>query len=148
MHPRSGDSFEVPTGWEVLGESEQADDLIALEPDTGAGFRANLVLTVVDNDGLDFAQWQDLTEQGLPAVLADYLLLDRGRATVAAHEGGRRLAHHAAPDGTPVTMAQWFTAAGAYGHTLTATVPDLRYAELADLFDEVAGSWRLGEARG
>lgn len=143
VHPRSGDRLEVPDGWEVQGDDVEADTVVVIEPDLGQGFRANLVLSVVGNGDLDFAQWQDLSEQGLPRALDGYLLLDRCRAEVAGTPGGRRLAHYTTPDGVPVTMEQWFTALDGSGHTLTATAPDLRYAELSELWSTVAASWQI-----
>ena len=132
-HAPSGSRATAPDGWEVLVD-ERAQTAAALEPARDAGaFRANLVLTVVPT-ALDFRGWQRNTDLLLPRVLHDYLLLDLERVQVAGRPGGRRLARHLAPDGTDVTMEQWFALVDGAGVTLTGTVDTWRYADLADVF--------------
>lgn len=142
VHPGSGMSVPVPEGWETTTVPE-SDSAVAVEPGEGTdGFRASLVLTVVDNGGLSFRDWQVATDEMLPRVLDDYLLLDLERRTVAGRPGGRRLASHLAAGGVTVTMEQWFALVGpgdSLGCTLTATVETRRYDELADLLGELAG---------
>jgi hypothetical protein len=131
-HPRSGASVLVPEGWET-SVNAGSDALVTMEPATSlAPFRTNMVLTVVDNGGLSFRDWQVATDEMLPRMLADYLLLDLEKMTVWGHPGGRRLAHHISPDGVAVTSEQWFTAVGSRGYTLTATTETSRYDEMAD----------------
>jgi hypothetical protein len=118
---------------------------VAREPADPAApdrFRANLVLTVLSTGGLDFRDWQAGTEELLPRVLDDYLLVDLERIEVQGASGGRRLAHHTGPSGEALTMEQWFTLLDGIGHTLTATVETWRYDELADLCAEVVRGWR------
>lgn len=133
-HTRSGIAFPAPEAWEVLGEPA-ADDVVVLEPEwPGQVFRANLTLTVVDNAGMSFRDWQVATDAALPGMLTDYLLLDLERLEVAGRPGGRRLAHHLSPEGVSLTMEQWFTDVEGTGCTLTATIDSRRYDEQADLF--------------
>lgn len=131
---QAGARVSVPDGWE-LAVDERSRTAMALEPPRELGgvaaFRCNLVLNA-DDTALDFRQWQVNTDQLLPEVLTDYLLLDLERLEVAGHAGGRRLARHVAGDGTDVTMEQWFTLVGGTGFTVTATVDSWRYAALAD----------------
>lgn len=132
-HPGSGARMSVPEEWEVL-TGEDSDTVIALEPQAegDADFRANLVLSVVDNDGMSFRDWQTATDEVLPAMLQDYLLLDLEKRSVAGSAGGRRLAHHVSPGGVALTMEQWFTVVDGVGFTLTATVDSWRYDQWAD----------------
>lgn len=139
----TGVAFEAPDGWEVLDGGPET--VIALEPDDGRGFRANLVLTVVDNDGLSFRDWQAATDVMLPETLPDYLVLDLERRDVAGLPGGRRLAHHLAQNGDALVMEQWFTVWDGRGCTLTATVDVLRYAAAADTFEGCADTLLLPE---
>jgi hypothetical protein len=142
--PRTGFAFVLPGDWEVLTEPAEGIDLLACEPQPGErDFRANLVLTVVDNGGLSFRDWQAGTDELLPGVLTDYHLLDLERLPFAGHPGGRRLAHHVHDEAGPLTMEQWFTLVDGVGYTLTATVDTWRYDELADLFAGVAASATL-----
>lgn len=136
----------VPPGWEVVDTAVDGTVLIAREPvgpELGR-FRANLVHTAVTLAGLDFRSWQQGTDELLPRVLHDYLLVDLERLDVGPRRVGRRLAHHVAADGAAVTMEQWFTGTDDVGHTLTATVETWRYDELADLCATAAATW-LGE---
>ena len=132
-HPGSGARMSVPEEWEVL-TSEDSDTVVALEPSAPGDevFRANLVLSVVDNGGLGFRDWQTATDEVLPAMLQDYLLLDLEKRPVAGLAGGRRLAHHVSPEGVALTMEQWFTVVDGVGFTLTATVDSWRYDQWAD----------------
>ena len=144
-------SLTIPAGWELLKDESGQSALIAREPgDTTRpeGFRANIVVTATALGGLGFRDWQSGTDELLPRVLDDYLLVDLEKLTIAGGPAGRRLAHHASPAGEALTMEQWFTAAADVGYTLTATVETWRYDELADLCAQVASSWRpTGETR-
>lgn len=146
-HP-GGVTFLAPEGWAgaeldpALGQAA----LAVLEPDDGA-FRANLVLTVVDNGGLSFRDWQARTDEVLPGELADYLLLDLEKMTVLGRPGGRRLACHRGPDGDALVMEQWFADVDGVGVTLTATTPSLRYADLAPELAASAASLSLVDRR-
>lgn len=135
-HSGTGARMTVPEGWEVVepGTGEVAEAVVtALEPPRQApvGFRANLVLSVVGT-GLDFRQWQVNTDIMLPQALTDFVLLDLERLEVAGHPGGRRLARHVGPDGTDLTLEQWFTLVDGAGITVSATVDSWRYDAVAD----------------
>ncbi len=140
----------APEGWDVLTDLPEGLTWAAREarpadgPGTPDPFLANLVLTEVSSGGLDFRDWQAGTDELLPRVLDDYLLVDLERLEVGGRPGGRRLAHHAGPNGEALTMEQWFTLVDGIGHTLTATIDTWRYDELADLCASVARSWRPG----
>ncbi len=144
LHRATGVSVSVPLGWEVRQDLHPDVALLAVEPPREAGgFRANIVLTVGDTGGLSFRDWQSGTDEILPRTLADYLLVDLEKLPAGDRPGGRRLAHHATPDGVAVTMEQWFTQAGNLGYTLTATVDTWRYDVLADDLAELGRSMRL-----
>ncbi len=128
-----------------------ADDLptgvaaIALEPpdtDHPGRFQSNLVVTASTTGGLSFSDWQNGTEELLPRMLGDYLLVDLERLDFNGNPAGRRLAHHTGPRGQALTMEQWFTQIDDIGYTLTATVETFRYDALADVLAAAAASWR------
>jgi hypothetical protein len=139
VHELVGCRVEVPDDWELVPSPDQ-QRLIVVEPERTeeAGFRANIVLTAVDNGGMSFRDWQRGTDELMPRQLSMYLLVDLERVPVAGREGGRRLAEHVVDDNTPVTMEQWFALVGSTGYTLTATVDSWRYDEYADFFAEIA----------
>jgi hypothetical protein len=117
----------------------------AVEPldlDDPGRFRANLVLTCDDTTAMTFRDWQAATDEVLPHVLDDYLLVDLERIELDGHPGGRRLAHHADAAGRALTMEQWFVLDGDRGWTLTATCETWSYDELAEAFAAVAEAWR------
>lgn len=144
------DPVTLPSGWEPIEDSSGQTVLVAREPLDPAWperFHATIVVTAVPGNGIGFRDWQQGTEELLPRVLDDYLLVDLERLAVDGHPGGRRLAHHASPDGRALTMEQWFTIVDDAGHTLTATIETWRYDELADVCAAVAASWRPGGER-
>ena len=114
----------------------------ALDLDDPERFRANAVLTCDDTTGMSFRDWQVATDQVLPRVLADYLLIDLEKLDVDARPGGRRLAHHVDDSGRALTMEQWFTLEGDRGWTLTATCETWSYDDLAEVFADLAAGWR------
>jgi hypothetical protein len=142
-----GVSLPVPDGWERVRDVEEGVALTAVEPPRQVDgvdlFRANLVLTCVPTGGLSFRDWQRGTDELMPRVLHDYLLLDLERRDVGGHDGGRRLAHHVTADGVPVTMEQWFAQVGDLGISLTATIDTARYDAYADLLADVADTMEL-----
>lgn len=136
---------EAPEGWEsVLAPAEGLTWACRepADPDDPTRFRANLVLTVVTTGGMSFRDWQVGTDELLPRVLTDYLLVDLERVEIDTLPGGRRLAHHAGPSGEALTMEQWFVIVDDVGHTLTATVETRRYDALADVCADAAQRWR------
>lgn len=139
----------VPAGWCIADDSELADARVATEAPVSddGGFLANLVLTAADDQAGSFRDWQVATDQLLPEMLHDFLLIDLERRDVAGHPGGRRLAHHVTPDGTAVTMEQWFTLVDGIGWTFTATIDSLRYDEFADVFGEAADAMQVSRER-
>lgn len=134
-----------PDGWEVVSDLPPGTLWAVREPTDAADperFRANLVLTADDVGTLSFRDWQVGTDELLPRMLDDFLLVDLERLSVDGLPGGRRLAHHAGPAGEALTMEQWFVLDESRGHTLTATVETWRYDELADVCAAVARAWR------
>jgi hypothetical protein len=131
-----------PEGWDVLTNAGDETPLVAIEP-PHEGFRANVVVTRNPVGGLTFRDWQNGTDEMLPTVLDDYLLIDLEELAVAGHPGGRRLAHYAGPDGAALVMEQWFALVDGTGWTLTATTDALRYSTMADEFAAVAASLNL-----
>jgi hypothetical protein len=117
-------------------------------PAAGGGdperFRTTVVLTEQSTGGLGFRDWQAGTDELLPRVLPDYLVVDLEKVTLDGHPGGRRLAHHAGPRGEALTMEQWFTEVDGVGHTLTVTIETWRYDALADTYAAVAAAWTPG----
>lgn len=135
----------VPDGWDKLARPPAGTLWAAAEPADLASperFRANLVLTCDDTAGLTFRDWQVGTEEVLPRMLDDFLLVDLERVEVDGLPGGRRLAHHVDARGRALTMEQWFTLSGERGWTLTATCETWTYDELADVLAALAAEWR------
>lgn len=139
----------VPAGWCIADDSELADTRVATEASVSddGGFLANLVLTAADDQAGSFRDWQVTTDQLLPEMLHDFLLIDLERRDVAGHPGGRRLAHHVTPDGTAVTMEQWFTLVDGIGWTFTATIDSSRYDEFADVIGKAADAMQVSRER-
>ena len=135
----------VPQGWDKVARPPTGAVWTAVEPVDLARpdrFRANLVLTRDDLGGLTFRDWQVASDEVLPTMLQDYLLVDLERLDVDGRPGGRRLAHHVDQAARALTMEQWFVADGDRGWTLTATVETWSYDALADELTEVAAAWR------
>lgn len=138
------DLLRLPPAWAVLDEPPADTVLVAREPEDPADpgrFLANVVATSLGTGGLGFRDWQAGTDELLPRILDDYLLVDLERLAIGGVAGGRRLAHHAGPAGEALTMEQWFVLVDDVGHTLTATVETWRYDELADLCAGIAATW-------
>lgn len=145
-HRGTGITFRPPPGWRV--EASGADLVLAIE-NAGAqsfsevGFRANLVLSVVDNGNLTFAQWQRASDTALPVLLDSYELVDLRRMSVGGSAGGWRLARHLSVSGEVLVMQQWFTAWGHTGVTLTATSDIASYRLLVPHMRRAAASLTL-----
>lgn len=116
------------------------------QPRAMTRFRANLVLTVVDNADVTFARWQRASDEALPLLLNGYELLDVQRLSVAGGPGGRRLARHLDAAGGVLVMQQWFTTVGHLGLTLTATCDIGSYRLLLPQMRAAAASLTLPEA--
>ncbi|MDT0184490.1 hypothetical protein Q9S36_30305 [Microbacterium sp. ARD31] len=135
----------IPRGWDKVARPRPGTVWTAVEPvdlDRPDGFRSNLVLTCDDLGGLTFRDWQVGSDEVLPTMLDDYLLVDLERLVVDGRPGGRRLAHHVDQTGRALTMEQWFVADDQLGWTLTATVETWAYDGVADELAEVAAAWR------
>ena len=135
----------VPDGWDKLASAPAGTLWAAAQPadlDDPGRFRANLVLTCDDTGGLGFRDWQVGTDETLPRLLTDFLLVDLERLEIDGRPGGRRLAHHVDAAGRALTMEQWFVQDQDRGWSLTATVETWSYDALADECAAVAGSWR------
>jgi len=118
--------------------------VVALEPGRAdGGFRANLVLTVAENSGLSFRDWQSKTDQMLPLLLRDYSLVDLERLKVAGLPGGRRCARHLSSSGALVLTNQWFTCVGDVGITLSGTADVSSFGPLRTLFAQAAATLTL-----
>ena len=142
----AGDTIlPLPPGWEASRDPAPGTRLVAREPLDGcepSRFRANVVITEVTTAGMSFSEWQTGTEELMPRLLTDYLVVDLERLEIDGQPGGRRLAHHCGPGGEALTMEQWFTQSQGMGHTLTFTVETWRYDDLADLGTSLAARWR------
>lgn len=135
----------LPPGWDKLARAPRGTLWAAVQQvdlDDPGGFRATLVLTCDDLGGLGFREWQVGTDETLPRLLADYLLVDLERLEIDGRSGGRRLAHHVDPAGRALTMEQWFVHDERRGWTLTATTDTWTYDALADECAAVAAAWR------
>jgi hypothetical protein len=136
--------FTPPAGWQLAPDPPTGVDAIAVEPadpQHPRRFHSNLVLTTTYTGGLSFSDWQNGTEELLPRMLDDYLVVDLEHLDGHGNPAGRRLAHHTGPGGQALTMEQWFTQINDVGYTLTATVETVRYDELADILATAAASW-------
>lgn len=135
----------MPSGWDKVARPRHGTVWTAVEPadlDRAGAFRGNLVLTSDALGSLTFRDWQVASDQVLPTMLQDYVLVDLERIELDGRPGGRRLAHHVDQAARALTMEQWFVADGDRGWTLTATVETWFYDGLADELAEVAASWR------
>jgi hypothetical protein len=135
-------TLAAPAGWDVLVDVEPGTPLVAVEPDR-PGWRANLVLTRTELEGLSFRDWQVGTDELLARTLPEYRLLDLERLAVAGRDGGRRLAHHVTAEGVAVVMEQWCVAVGAVGWALTSTVDVERHDLLTDVAAACAASLEI-----
>ena len=135
----------VPLGWDKVARPRPGTVWTAVEPadlEQRDRFRANLVLTCDALGGLTFRDWQVASDEVLPTMLQDYLLIDLERLEVDGRPGGRRLAHHVDHAARALTMEQWFVAGDDLGWTLTATVETWSYDGVADELAGIAASWR------
>ncbi|MGC1208798.1 MAG: hypothetical protein WA880_12665 [Ornithinimicrobium sp.] len=113
----------------------------ALEPLALAGrFRANIVLTVVNNGSMTFGRWQARTDRLLPIMLDGYEVIDLERLAVCGRPGGRRMARHRAPCGLVVVFNQWFVSIDGVGITLTGTVDAPSFPLFNPAFERAAAS--------
>ncbi|HEV2798064.1 MAG TPA: hypothetical protein VGV65_10635 [Nocardioides sp.] len=135
----------VPRGWDKAVRPYAGTLWTAVQPvdlEQADRFRANLVLTLDDLGGLTFRDWQVGSDEVLPRMLQDFLVVDLERLDIDGRPGGRRLAHHVDRAARALTMEQWFVAGDDRGWTLTATVETWSYDEQADELAEVAAAWR------
>lgn len=135
----------VPPGWDKVARPLPGTVWTAIEPadlDRADRFRANLVLTCDALAGLTFRDWQVASDEVLPTMLQDYVLVDLERLELDGRTGGRRLAHHVDQAARALTMEQWFVANDDLGWTLTATVETWFYDGLADELAGIAAGWR------
>lgn len=138
-------TVQVPDGWEVAEDPAQGIELVAVAPEDGGLFRANLVLAVADV-AMSFADWQKGTDVYLSRELRDHLILDLEKLSVGEprqHPAGRRLATYATVENESVTMQQWSALVDGRGVTLTATCGTLAFAATTQL-EEAAASLRVG----
>ncbi|HEX6467580.1 MAG TPA: hypothetical protein VF069_00685 [Streptosporangiaceae bacterium] len=148
-HPVAGFRLPLPPDWERVEDARPGVALIAVEPDHGGGFRANVVVTAERlPPGLDLDAWQDGADGLLRDALADYVLIDRERLDLDGRDVVRRLAHHAHEDTGPITMEQWAMVGGGLGYTLTASVATPEYDAAADAFAGIAWGFRLAGPAG
>ena len=139
-HPAAGFTLPLPEAWERLEGPSPGIALVAMEPEQGGRFRANVVVTVEElTETLDLEGWQASSDEHLSSALDGYLLLDRERTALNGHDAIRRLAHHARPETGSITMEQWAMVVGRMGVTLTASTSTLDYDSVASLFSGIAG---------
>lgn len=142
-------SFGAPADWSVLDPARLGAPAVvaaALEPERGS-FRASAVLTATAQADLTFADWQNRTDEELPALLVDYRLIDLQHVEVAGQPGGRRLAHHVVHGGTCAVLEQWSTVVDGIGWSLTWTVDVLRYDVVHELARASVDRLRIGRTR-
>lgn len=142
VHSRLGFSLELPDGGEVR-EDEDGVALLALEPARGDGFRSNLAVTADPLEpGAELDRYTDGALAFQEQVLEDFVLLDRGEATLAGRPATRTLAHHDL-GGLALCIEQWRVIAGNTGWTVTATSWALDHDEVADALAASAESLEL-----
>jgi hypothetical protein len=140
-HP-AGFCVPMPRGWEVAVDPRPDIALLAVAPDAGDGFRANVVVTLEELGGWSLRDWQDGTGMMLAASLRDYVLLDLERLDHRPGMPGlRRLCHHVA-SGAAVTLEQWCHVWDGCGLTVSATSPSLDHARLRPLLAASGEHWR------
>lgn len=141
-HPL-GFTLPLPAGWDRAEDPRPGVAVVAAEPDSDLGFRANVVVTVDELPAdMDLHSWQAATDTMLPRALEDYLLLDLEHTELGGRPVVRRLAHHLVSGSGAVTMEQWASTRDGWGYTLTASVATMAYDSLADGFAEIAAGWQ------
>lgn len=144
-HPGAGFTLPLPEQW-GRAEDVQGVALVAIEPDRGPWFRANVVVTIEQLDPrLDLAAWQEHSLALLREALNEFYLIDVEETAVGGRPARRTLAHHRTEHEhtvNAVTMEQWTIREGELGYTLTGSVATLEYDELADTFARLAGEFR------
>ena len=142
-HPATGFGLPLPRIWELTEDPQPGVALTAVEPQGELAFRANLVVTVDDLEpDTDLEAWQDDCEAMMPDVLSGYQLLDRELSTDGTHPVLRRLAHHDGNGTASITMEQWALLVDGRGYTVTGSVATGGYADVTDMFTEIASRLR------
>lgn len=143
-HHRTGFTLPLPPWWELREDVDQKVAMIAVEPDAGTGFRANVVVTVDEvPEGASLSDWQELNDRVSVEVMTDYLLIDEETFRHAGRTFQRRLAHHTVDETIPVTIQQWSTLAGGSGYTLTGSATTLTFSQTAGMFAAVAAGFTV-----
>jgi hypothetical protein len=138
----------VPRHWTTRSEPEHGLVLLARPPtrtgELGAAYGPELVVRTTPVD-TDLAGWRAQAVAGLAAQLDAFEVEDDDRFEL----NGREVAYHRLgyrARGVDVVAEQWAwllggaEAGGGIGVTLTAAVARSRYADYADLFEEVAAT--------
>lgn len=149
-HDPRGFAAAVPDSWAVLTDVDATTLLAAIEPegpDTATiGFRANLLVTRDEEVGVDRDTWQRNVDVALAQALRGWVLLDLERLEVGGHPAARRLGTYLAPDGPPVTVAQWAVLRDDTGFTLSFTTATSTWDDWADQVDALGAAFTTTEA--
>lgn len=130
-----------PPDWVRVDSDLDGVNYVVVEPGREDGFRSNFVVTASQVTTESFGDWQIATDVLFDETLERYQLIDLEKVEIAGKPGGRRLAHHAGPNGEALTLEQWFVLTPGVGHTLSATVETSRYDEFYDTIGQVASTW-------
>lgn len=140
-HPELGFSLPLFADWEAT-EDVPGCALVAVEPERGPHFRANVVVTVEEAGAAgDLEEWVDRQVEGLRRSLVRPWLLDRETTEVGGRPAVRVLAHHYVSEHA-VTLEQWTLLAGDHSLVLTASCDTLEYDEFAVLSHGIAERFR------
>lgn len=134
--------LERPGWWEV--EKEQGA-LVLLAPDTGTGFRAQVVLAR-EPGILDVALEQvtgDRLDQ-LSGALDDFQLIDQAPAVLSS-QPAQRVLIACREHSLSVTIEQWWAITPSGVLSVSAVAPTMEYDAFADVFAHVAATLQVTE---
>lgn len=145
-----GFALLLPREWEQIDPPADEVRLVAVEPRAEQGFRTNVVVTVDTlPEGLSLGGWQDGNDEMMATMLEGWQLLDRVTEKRLDDPTGpevvvRRLGHHTAQGGAPVTMRQVALILGDRALTLTASIWTPAYPDVLPMVERIERSFPGG----
>jgi hypothetical protein len=132
-------SLTVPTGWHAQLDVDPFAVLIVPDgPRDGFVANLNIVRELADGTTADLAGHL----AAMAGSLDDHHLIDREDRPVAGGAGGVRLVSLHTTGGEGLVTEQWATADSASRSILSATCLATEYDAHADVFAQIAASWR------
>jgi hypothetical protein len=134
--------LERPGWWEV---SKDQGALVLVAPDTGAGFRAQVVLA--REPGVPEAPLEQVTGDRLDQLsgaLDDFQLIDRAPAVLSS-KPAQRVLIACREHSLSVTIEQWWAVTPSGVLSVSAVAPTMEYDAFADVFAHVAATLQVTE---